>query len=421
VCWLGTVWAGGVAVGVNPRIPAPEWQYILDEAGFDVIVAESAEGTPAPWHERVITLAEGRRAVAAAAPAAPVQLADDSPMFWVHSSGSSGRPKAVVHAHRCVREIGRIATERMGMRAGDRLYASSKMFFAYPLTNVLLAGLRNGATLIVDPEWPSAGSVAQRVTAARPDMLFSVPSLYRNLLHEGWAPGIAAAGVRCCVSAGEALPATLRQAWRDATGLPMIDGYGASEVLVLVLTALDGDDGLRPSPGTTVEPLDAAAVAAGMPTRLLIGSAMAALGYLDRPAAQADSFRDGRFCPADLFERTPGGGWRFAGREDSLVKVRGRWVNLAELEEQLGAQLPAVREGAAVCVPDADGVDAVAYFYVATDGADAEALYRTLAERIAVLPSYQRPAWVRSIDTLPRTATGKLLRRRLVDLLARGA
>jgi acyl-coenzyme A synthetase/AMP-(fatty) acid ligase len=194
----------------------------------------------------------------------------------------------------------------------------------------------------------------------------------------------------------------------------MIDGYGASEVLVLVLTALDGDDGLQPSPGTEVAPLDAEAAAAGLPTRLLIGSPMQALGYLDRPAAQADSFRSGRFCPADLFVRTEAGGWRFAGREDSLVKIKGRWVNLAELEERLGAGLPGLREGAAVCVPDADGVDTVAYFYAA-GGADAQALQGELAARIAALPPYQRPTWVRTIDMLPRTPTGKLLRRRLVE------
>ncbi|MCU0804983.1 MAG: AMP-binding protein [Burkholderiales bacterium] len=419
VCWLGTIWAGGIAVGVNPRVPTPEWHYILEEAGFNVIVAESADDTPEPWRSRVIPLAEGRRAVAAAQPVEPLIVHEDTPAFWLHTSGTSGKPKAVVHAHRCVREVGRISAERMGITASDRLYASSKLFFAYPLTNLLLAGLRIGATLIIDPQWPTAQSVAETVTATRPTVFFSVPSLYRNLLHEKLATGFAAAGVRRCVSAGEALPQSLRTAWRDATRLPMIDGYGASEVLVLVLTAVDGDDGLQPSPGTAVEPVDADAAAAGMPTRLLIGSAMQALGYLDRPAAQADSFRSGRFCPADLFLRTPGGGWRFAGREDSLVKIKGRWVNLVELEERLGAGLSGLREGAAVCIPDADGMDAVAYFFAAGDG-DGEKVRRALDERIAALPHYQRPALLHAIETLPRTATGKLLRRKLVEQVRAG-
>lgn len=417
VAWLGALWAGGVAVGVNPRIPAPEWQYILEEAGFDVIVAESAEDTPPPWRDRVVDLAEGRRAVAAATPVPALPVPPTAPAFWVHSSGTSGRPKAVVHAHRCLREIGRVSAERMGIVRGDRLFASSRLFFAYPLTNLLLAGLRVGATLILDAQWPNARSVAALAAQRRPTVLFSVPSLYRDLLHERLAAGLAAAGVRLCVSAGEALPASLRRAWREATGLPMVDGYGASEVLALVLTAVDGDDGLRPSPGTEVQPLDPAAAAAGGPTRLLIRCATQALGYLDRPAAQADSFRDGAFCPADLFVRTAGGGWRFAGREDALVKIRGRWVNLVELEEQLASGLPGVREAAAVCVPDADGVESVALYYAGDDG---PALREALAARVAALPPHQRPAWLNPIEALPRTSTGKLLRRQLQELHRHG-
>ena len=415
VCWLGTLWAGGVAVGVNPRVPAPEWQYILEEAGFNVIVAESDADTPEPWRSRVITLAEGRSLVAAAQPVEPALVDPDTPAFWLYTSGTSGKPKAVVHAHRCVREVGRISAERMGIRREDRLFASSKLFFAYPLTNLLLAGLRLGATLILDPAWPTPESVAATIARTKPTILFSVPSLYRTLLQDGRAPGVPAAGVRMCVSAGEALPPSLRAAWREATGLPMIDGYGASEVLVLVLTAAEGDDALHASPGTEIEPLDAQAVAAGTPTRLLIRSPMQALGYLDRPAAQADSFRDGRFCPADLFVRTEAGSWRFAGREDSMVKVKGRWVNLVDLEEQLGAGLPGLREGATVWINDADGMGAIAYFY-ACGADDEDRLLAELKTRIAALPPYKRPLRLLPIDMLPRTPTGKLLRRKLQEL-----
>ncbi|MBX3602522.1 MAG: AMP-binding protein [Rubrivivax sp.] len=412
VAWLGALWAGGVAVGVNPRIPAPEWQFILEQAAFDVIVAESAAATPAPWRERVITLEQGRRAVAAAMPVAAQPRPAEAPAFWVHSSGTSGRPKAVVHAQRCLREVGRVSAERLGIGRGDRLYASSRLFFAYPLTNVLLGGLRHGATLILDDRWPDAAHVAAMVAATRPTVLFSVPSLWRDLLQGGCAGALAAQGLRLCVSAGEALPARLREAWRSASGLEMVDGYGASEVLSLVLTAREGDDGLQPSPGTTVEPLDAKAAAAGGPTRLLIRCATTALGYLDQPAAMADSFREGAFCPADLFVRSAGGGWRFAGREDALVKIRGRWVNLVELEQQLAADLPGLREAAAVCVPDADGVESVALFYAGDDDAQLRA---ALAARIAALPPHQRPTALHPIESLPRTPTGKLLRRRLQE------
>lgn len=416
VAFLGTIWAGGVAVAVNPQIPAPEWQYILEEAGFNVILAESANDTPSPWRERVILVDDGRRAVTEADPAEPHMVDSDTPAFWCHSSGTSGKPKAVVHRHGFAREIERVSRERLGITADDRLFATSRLFFSYPQTNSLFAGLKIGATVILDPQWPTAASAAATAAEMRPTVFFSVPSLYRNLLHAGLAPSLVASGVRACVSAGETLPASLRDAWMQATGIGMVDGYGASETLVLVLTGKQGDDGLLPSPGVEVHPLDPEAAASGIPTRLRIRVSTLALGYLDRPAAQAETFRDDAFCPADLFLRTEGGGWRFAGREDSLVKIKGRWVNLVELEEKLAAGTPGLLEAGSVCVPDQDGVDSVNLFFVAREGQAAE-VERALLARAAAMPPYQRPSAMHCIPMLPRTPTGKLLRRKLAELV----
>lgn len=419
VAFLGAIWAGGVAVAVNPQIPAPEWQFILEQAGFNVILSETDADTPEPWKSRVVLVDEGRRAVAAAQPIAPMRLDPETPAFWCHSSGTSGRPKAVVHAHRFAKDVHRVSVERLGLVPEDRLFASSRLFFAYPQTNIFFAGLKLGATLLLDPQWPTAASVVATAQQMKATVLFSVPSLYRVLLADGHAQQLAAAGVRRCISAGEALPAALRQGWADASGIQIIDGYGASEVLVLVLTSVAGDDGLKPSPGVTVRPVDPEAAREGLPSRLCIEVSTLALGYLDQPAAQADSFRNGTFCPADLFVATPGGGWRFAGREDALVKIKGRWVNLVELEQCLSQDVPGLAEAACACVPDADGLDIVAVFYAPQPGRGDE-VARALRDRCETLPSYQRPKLFQAIDTLPRTATGKLVRRRLVDMARPG-
>ena len=409
--FLGTIWCGAIAVGINPRVPATEWQYILDEAGFSVILAESDADTPTPWRERVMPLHEWRDALQRNAPLAARPMDEDAPAFWCHSSGTSGKPKAVVHGHRFARQIEQVSREGLGIVAGDRLFATSKLFFSYPQTNSLFAGLKLGATVIIDPQWPTAASVAATVAAQRPTVLFSVPSLYRNLLHERLAPAIAQAGVRLCVSAGEALPASLRDEWRRQTGLVIVNGYGASETLILVMLDRGDGQGFAPSPGVDIQPLEA--MEAGVPTRLLIRAPTLAVGYLDRPQAQAENFRDGAFCPADLFAREDNGGWRFAGREDSLVKIHGRWVNLVELEERLSLQAPGIAEAAAVCVPDSDGVDAVALFFVASDVAAVGAALQAGAE---AMPPYQRPRWLHAVEALPRTPTGKLLRRKLREL-----
>ena len=416
IAFLGTIWAGGIAVGVNPQVPAADWHDILDEAGFSIILAESADDTPAPWKDRVVPVQDARKAFALAPAVEPLSVHENTPAFWCHSSGTSGKPKAVVHRHGFAREVERIPRERLGVMASDRLFATSRLFFSYPQANSLFAGLKIGATVILDPQWPTAASVAATAARMRPSVFFSGPSLYRSLLQAGLAPALVAAGIRRCVSAGEALPPSLRQAWRDATGLGLVDGYGTSETQVLVLTAEAGDDGLRPSPGVEVQAMDAQAAAAGVPTRLCIRVPTLALGYLARPVAQAENFRDGAFCPADLFVGTEGGGWRFAGREDALVKIMGRWVNLAELEEKLAAGTQGLLEAAAVCVPDADGVQSIALFYAARPE-DRREVEHDLRERAAGLPPHQRPASWHALDALPRTATGKLLRRTLAGML----
>jgi acyl-coenzyme A synthetase/AMP-(fatty) acid ligase len=181
--------------------------------------------------------------------------------------------------------------------------------------------------------------------------------------------------------------------------------------LILVMLSLGESSGLSPSPGVQIHPLSD--VGEGLPTRLCFRAPTVALGYLDRPQAQAEHFRDGAFCPSDLFTRDAAGVWHFAGREDSLVKIHGRWVNLIELEERLRVKAPGIAEAAAVCVPDSDGVDAVAFFFVADDAAAATAAVRASAD---ALPPHQRPRWLHPVASLPRTATGKLIRRKLQDL-----
>jgi acyl-coenzyme A synthetase/AMP-(fatty) acid ligase len=286
-----------------------------------------------------------------------------------------------------------------------------------------LAGLKLGATVILDPQWPTAQGVVTSIMARRANVLFSVPSLYRNLLKEGLAGQLAQCGVRLYVSAGEALPVTLRDEWKRQLGRTIVNGFGASETLVLVLVDSDDGHGLRVSPGVDVAELNVlgpsqpGSPAPEGPGRIIIRSSTVALGYWNRPDAQAEHFRDGAFAPSDMFERMEGGGWRFAGRDDSLVKVYGRWVDLVDLEQRIAFTCPGIAEAAAVAVPDADGVVAVALFFVAQPGApvlDAA----TLREHADRLPPYQRPHWLHPVESLPRTPTGKLVRRRLRDLHA---
>jgi acyl-coenzyme A synthetase/AMP-(fatty) acid ligase len=412
--FLGTIWTAGVAVPVNPHIPDEDWRSILGEKPFRFILAESREEAPPEFRDSVVVLDDWVREVEDAPPVAPEAVEQDTPAFWTHSSGTSGRPKAVVHAHRFACSVEAIADRLLGLTAADRFYASSKLFFAYPLGNSLFAGLKLGGTVILDPQWPTAASVAATIAAQKPTVFFSVPSLYRNLLKAGFARELVEHGVRVFVSAGEVLAPGLRSEWRKQAGVSIVNGYGASETLSLALLNPGEGDELSPTPGFEVQSLNPRDD--GAPTRIRIDAPTLAIGYWNRPDADAEHFREGAFCPADLFEHTGANTWRFAGREDSLVKIRGRWVNLAMLEDRLAIACPSIAEAAATACPDDDGVAAIVFFYVLRSDAAAGAENALHAFAETFLPHHQRPRWLRAVPSLPRTATGKLLRRKLLEV-----
>jgi len=424
--YLGVLWAGGVALGINCRLTMPELAPIVNESEVAALwcedehaagVAEVARGLRQP-PKVVVAHADGaggwHRALAQATPIAAVARAAEDPALWIGTSGTTGIPKGVIHAQRVATAPDAFARGVLGLTASDRLYASSKLFFAYALGNSLLAGLRAGATVILDREWPTAERVRDMVAKHQPTLLFSVPTLYHKMLQTGVARDLAGAGIRHFVSAGEALPPVVRQGWQEAAGKPIISGYGTSETLCLMLYC-DRDDGsLAPTPQTEVRfdpELDP-----GIPQRIQVRSSAVALGYWQRPEAQADGFHQGWYAPGDMFLRRADGRLEFTGRNDDMLKIAGQWVSTLWVEQELAnACGELLQQIASVGVTTADGLTALAVLAVAAPGQD-DVARRRLAAGIETLPKHRRPRWVHWLDALPLTATGKLQRGRLRKL-----
>jgi benzoate-CoA ligase len=142
-----------------------------------------------------------------------------------------------------------------------------------------------------------------------------------------------------------------------------------------------------------------------------------ASGYANLPEQTRAQFVDGWFCTRDIFVRDDQGFYVHQGRSDELVKIAGQWVQPGELEEAAGLEA-AVAEAACVPVPDADGLERLALFVTAKG--DAAAAQRAAIEACERrLPSHKRPKWVRAVDELPRTATGKVQRFKLREILER--
>lgn len=421
IAYLGAIWAGGVAVGLNSRLFERELSVVLSESGARFIWCN--ESSRALLERLLAQIADPPQLVIdaqwiAALPAAAgvpaAEMAEDDMALWVYTSGTTGLPKAVMHAQRTVIASADFARDILGLGAQDRIYASSKMFFAYALGNSLCAGLRLGATVILDSEWPTAERVAEVVERHRPTALFSVPTLYLKMLQSGVAARLAAAGVRRYGSAGEALPAAVRRGWREATGVAPVSGYGASETVVLVYYCDDDSGLLKASPRLEFRARDSADSAA--PQRLWLRHPSVALGYWRRPEAARDSFAEGWFSPGDLFRLRGDGTVELCGRDDDMLKISGQWVSVLDVEQALlAASGGCVQSLAAVGFENAEGLVSIALFAVAAPRQEEQARAR-LDAGIAALPKLKRPRLVKWVDELPLTATGKLQRRKLKDL-----
>jgi benzoate-CoA ligase len=127
-------------------------------------------------------------------------------------------------------------------------------------------------------------------------------------------------------------------------------------------------------------------------------------------------FKDGWFCTRDIFVRDGAGNYSHQGRSDEMVKIAGQWVQPSELEDAVAAA-PGVAEAACVAVADEDGLERLALFVAAAG--DEQAALRAAEEACErALPRHKRPKWVQAVERLPRTATGKVQRFKLREMLA---
>jgi benzoate-CoA ligase len=434
--WLGAVHAGAVAIALNTKLSEAEYRHIRADSGARLLIVEDVFA----WARPDLT-AEGASAggiaiagasagaglswratlARAAAEAAPHPAGDEDPAFWLYSSGTTGKPKGIVHAHRSLRSAGQGQRDVIGLAAGERSFATSKLFFAYALEHGFLGPLAIGATAILEPDWPDAEAALAIVERHRPATFFSVPTFYRRLLALDAGRLAPLRSVRRFVAAGERVPGQLIDAWRAATGGEILALYGMSETFCACMitppgTSAGGRTG-RPLAGVEAQlrRADGREAGAGEAAELWLRHPALSLGYANRPEQTAAQFRDGWFCTRDLFLRDAEGNFVHQGRSDDLVKIAGQWVHPGELEELVAAD-PAIAEAACVQVTDEGGAERLALFVaVRGDAGAGVAAAGEACER--ELPRYKRPKWIRALPELPRTATGKVQRFKLRELL----
>ncbi|HYB69411.1 MAG TPA: benzoate-CoA ligase family protein [Candidatus Bathyarchaeia archaeon] len=418
---------GAVAVPLNTRLGGTDLRVVLADCRPKVLVVDpqlhaaagsALDGLGIP---RVV----GWESLVAGAPDRPLEseaVGPDAMAFWLYTSGTTGSPKAAVHCHRTLPACRFYGQDVLGVTPADRVFATSKLFFAYALGNALLIPLFARASTYLHPEWPDPRAIASVLREFRPTLFFSVPTVYARLLRAD-LPADAFASARLCVAAGERLPTEVYRAWRERFGVEILDGIGATETVFMVLSNRPGQSRAGcsgvPVPGTEARILDGEGrpVTDGEPGVLWVRTPSQAAGYWKRLDHSRRTFVGEWFRTGDVYRRDPDGAHVHCGREDDFFKVAGQWVAPAEVESVL-LRHPGVLDGGVVGAEEAGGLIKPFVFVVPRDPAVAPEALRADVRRFleSALPPHQRPRDVRVVKDLPRTATGKLQRFRLRDL-----
>jgi 4-hydroxybenzoate-CoA ligase len=438
VAFWGAIKAGVVPVCLNTLLTAEQYAYILGDSRATALLV-SAPLLPVvqpilgqlPFLKHVFVSGGEPPAFALSLRGelgfqqAEFQVADtcaDETAFWLYSSGSTGMPKGVRHVHSSPMETARLTGQGcLGIRADDIIYSAAKLFFAYGLGNSMSFPMSVGATAVLFPERPTPEAVFRTLKQYQPTMFFGAPTLYAAMLaYPGGTPENSSPRLRQCVSAGEALPAEIGKAFRAKFGVDILDGVGSTEMLHQYVCNSPrelkyGTSG-KPVPGYDIRLVDEHGqdVPDGEVGEMLVRGPSAGDGYWNQRAKSRTTFEGTWTRSGDKYVRDADGFYTYQGRTDDMFKVSGIWVSPFEVESALIGH-ESVLEAAVVPKEDTDGLLKPKAFIVLKPGKTAaNGLQDALKEHVkAKAGMWKYPRWVEVVDSLPKTATGKIQRFKL--------
>jgi 2-aminobenzoate-CoA ligase len=426
--WLAVIKAGGVAVTTMALLRAREIAAItgLTEPSVAIcdhrIAGELAAG--APGLATVLYGGDGPDDLAVRCAAkdgafTPVLAAADDVAMLASTSGTTGQPKVTMHFHRDVlATCDTYAHYLIKPHRDDVFTGTPPLGFTFGLGCELLYPLRAGAsTLLIERATPA--ELADAVAAHGVTVLATAPTAYRAMLAAGKASSLK--NLRRCISAGEPLPKSVWEQFRDATGIAIMDGIGSTEMLHIFIGAADedirpGSTG-KPVPGyqATILDQDGAPVPDGEPGRLAV-KGPTGCRYLSDPR-QSAYVQHGWNITGDTYIRDADGYYWYQARSDDMIISAGYNIAGPEVEEALLGH-PDVLEVAVIGAPDADrGMIVQAYVVLrdpAAAGRDKAAELQDYVKQ-SIAP-YKYPRVVEFVAELPKTVTGKTQRYRLRQL-----
>jgi 2-aminobenzoate-CoA ligase len=431
LAWLAVVKAGLVAVATMPLLRARELGDIIDKAQptvalcdgklLDELRTAQAEhpvlATIVPFNQDGVAGSLEARADRQPADFTACPTAADDIALLAFTSGTTGKPKAVVHTHRDVLAACE-AWPRHVLRAtpDDIVMGSPPLAFTFGLGGMLIFPMWAGASVYYPDITYTPEAMVRLIRDVGATLCYTAPTFYRQMAP--FAKAIGLPSLRTCVSAGEGLPDATRQLWKDATGIEMTDGIGATEMFHIFISSA-GADVRRGAIGKVVPGYQARVVdEQGQEVPRGTVGKLAVIGptgcrYM-ADERQARYVRDGWNFPGDAFVQDEDGYFFYQARDDDMIITAGYNVGGPEVEDAL-LRHPAVAECGVIGLPDEDRGMIVKAFCVLKPGVVGdEALVKALQEHVkSTIAPYKYPRQIEFRDTLPRTETGKLQRFKL--------
>lgn len=421
--YYGVLRAGAIAVPLDPLLTRTEVRAILQDAAAARLLVwrELERSAPASDGLSVFVLAPGSffdvATDAVWDPPAPV--ASDDTAVILYTSGTTGRPRGVELSHANLTGNAVATAQRLRLRPGDVALAALPLSHVFGQTCGLNAAIASDACLVMAPSVEPAFLLGL-LGAGDIDVMLGTPTTYAGLLEADDEQRLMGAGPRSAICGGAPLDGSLHGSWERATGIPLAEGYGLTETSPVV--CLDAPDHSR-RPGSIGWPLegvelrvvggDGADVAAGQTGELLVRGPNVMKGYWRRPAETADVLCGERWLrTGDLASRGEDGRYEIVGRAKDLIISEGYNVHPQEVEEAIATH-PAIQEAAVLGVPHPVlGEEIVACAVVRADAElSSDALMAHLSKLLA---RYKLPRRLWFVAALPRTATGKVVKHRIV-------
>ena len=425
--WFAIARAGGVAVATMPMLRPEELATLVRKAKISHAIAEAGLRRTveecqilAPDLRHLICFGEAGdlegRMAAKPATFTPVDTAGDDPALIAFTSGTTGVPKGCVHYHRDVLAmVDTFARHILRPRPDDVFCGTPPMAFTFGLGGCVIFPLAFGAATALC-EAPGYEALCATIRRHGVTTLFTAPTTYRALLKTGATSRLPS--LRTCVSAGEALPKATSDAWFDATGVRIVDGIGATEMIHIFVSAAGAD--IRPgstgkaTPGYQAELMDAH-------DRLIDGPGVGRLAVRGPTGCRylADERQKayvvaGWNVTGDIYRRDEDGYFWYVARGDDMIVSAGYNIGAPEVEHAILTH-PKVAEAAVIGWPDEERGQICKAFVVPHSPADArDAVARDIQEHVKrPIAPYKYPRAVVVVTELPKTASGKLQRFKL--------